>query len=441
LDTETTPVNSGNGDYTTATGFVLNHAGTYYWTASYGGDSDNNRSEERRGGEERGVVAKNSPALSKTQLPAAGAIGATYKDTAHLTGGAAPTGTITFKLYSNNDCTGLLHSETAAVAGNGDYTTATGFVLNHAGTYYWTASYGGDSDNNAAAETSCTAEPVVVAKNSPALSTRSEERRVGNGGSYKGTADQTGGDGPTGWNTFKLYSKNDCSAMLHREAVSVAGHGDYTTATGFVLNHAGTYYWTASYGGDSDNNAAAETSCTAEPVVVAKNSPALSTTQNPASGNVGDTYNDTAHLTGGAAPTGTITFKLYSNNNCTGLLDTETATVSGNGDYSTPNGFQINSSGVYYWVASYSGDSDNNGFTSGCADEPVAVNAANIQIVKTADAAQVNAGDDIGFKMTVWNSGNGDAKGVTLTDVLPTNPGLNWVVADQGTGWSSPCSI
>src|SRR5437773_6006675 len=108
---------------------------------------------------------------SRRLLSGSGAIGATYKDTAHLTGGAAPTGTITFKLYSNNDCTGLLHSETATVAGNGDYTTATGFVLNHAGTYYWTASYGGDSDNNAAAETSCTAEPVVVAKNSPALST------------------------------------------------------------------------------------------------------------------------------------------------------------------------------------------------------------------------------------------------------------------------------
>jgi uncharacterized repeat protein (TIGR01451 family) len=175
--------------------------------------------------------------------------------------------------------------------------------------------------------------------------------------------------------------------------------------------------------------------------VVAKNSPEVSTTQNPAAGNLGDTYNDTAHLTGGASPTGTITFKLYSNDDCTGLLDTETTSVSGNGDYSTPNGFQINSSGVYYWVATYSGDSDNNGFTSGCADEPVAVNAANIHIVKTADAAQVNAGEDIGFTLTVYNDGNGDAKGVTLSDTLPTNAGLDWSIDAQGAGWNSTCAI
>ena len=53
--------------------------------------------------------------------------------------------------------------------------------------------------------------------------------------------------------------------------------------------------------------------------------------------------------------------------------------------------------------------------TSGCNDEPVVVNPAAIQIVKTADAAQVNAGDQIGFTMTVYNTGSGDAKGVTLT--------------------------
>ena len=35
--------------------------------------------------------------------------------------------------------------------------------------------------------------------------------------------------------------------------------------------------------------------------------------------------------------------------------------------------------------------------------------------MKTADAAQVNAGEQIGFTLTVYNTGTGDAKGVTLT--------------------------
>ena len=45
---------------------------------------------------------------------------------------------------------------------------------------------------------------------------------------------------------------------------------------------------------------------------------------------------------------------------------------------------------------------------------------ADIKIVKTADAAQVNAGEQIGFTLTVYNTGTGDAKGVNLSDPLPT---------------------
>ena len=69
------------------------------------------------------------------------------------------------------------------------------------------------------------------------------------------------------------------------------------------------------------------------------------------------------------------------------------------------------------------------------------INAADIHIVKTADAAQVNAGEQIGFTLTVYNTGSGDAKGVTLTDTLPTNPGLDWSIAGQGAGWGGTCAI
>jgi uncharacterized repeat protein (TIGR01451 family) len=44
--------------------------------------------------------------------------------------------------------------------------------------------------------------------------------------------------------------------------------------------------------------------------------------------------------------------------------------------------------------------------------------------------------------MTVWNNGAGTARDVTLTDTLPTNPGLSWTIASQGSGWgSNGCSI
>src|SRR5437764_1432823 len=67
----------------------------------------------------------------------------------------------------------------------------------------------------------------------------------------------------------------------------------------------------------------------------------------------------------------------------------------------------------------------------------ICVKAPAIHILKTADAATVNVGQQIGFTMTVWNAGIGDAHGVTMSDVLPTNAGLSWSIASQGAGWNS----
>jgi len=69
------------------------------------------------------------------------------------------------------------------------------------------------------------------------------------------------------------------------------------------------------------------------------------------------------------------------------------------------------------------------------------VPTASIQIVKTADAATVDAGNAIGFTITVYNTGSGDAQGVKLSDQLPDNAGLSWTVDAQGTGWDGTCAI
>ena len=72
-------------------------------------------------------------------------------------------------------------------------------------------------------------------------------------------------------------------------------------------------------------------------------------------------------------------------------------------------------------------------------DASVTCQTPLIHIVKTADASPVNAGTSIGFTLTISNSGPGTAHGVTVTDTLPTNGGLSWVV-DGGTAQST-CSI
>ena len=71
---------------------------------------------------------------------------------------------------------------------------------------------------------------------------------------------------------------------------------------------------------------------------------------------------DSATLTGGLTPTGTITFDLYAPRGVDGR-DTEVVTVSGNGTYTTPAGYTLPTTGTvigtYQWVASYSGDVNN----------------------------------------------------------------------------------
>src|SRR5204862_83283 len=51
----------------------------------------------------------------------------------------------------------------------------------------------------------------------------------------------------------------------------------------------------------------------------------------------------------------------------------------------------------------------------------------NIHITKTADDATVNSGGQVGFTVTISNTGNGAATGLSFTDDLPD--GLSWSIS------------
>jgi uncharacterized repeat protein (TIGR01451 family) len=65
----------------------------------------------------------------------------------------------------------------------------------------------------------------------------------------------------------------------------------------------------------------------------------------------------------------------------------------------------------------------------------VAVSPAHLTVAKTADASTVSAGSQIGFTVTLGNTGDATATGVSVTDNLPAASGVNWAVA-SGSGWS-----
>src|SRR5207245_2459994 len=83
---------------------------------------------------------------------------------------------------------------------------------------------------------------------------------------------------------------------------------------------AGTYYWQASYAGDGNNNAFTSGCKDAnEQIVVSPASPQITTVAHPNTGTAGvaGTFGDTATFDNTAvAPTGDVTFTLYSDSNC-----------------------------------------------------------------------------------------------------------------------------
>jgi uncharacterized repeat protein (TIGR01451 family) len=266
---------------------------------------------------------------------------------------------------------------------------------------------------------------------------------------------------PTGTISFFLCNPSEVTSggcvsggtQVGGAVTIAAGSATSANASGSLTATVGKYCWRAEYTPDADGSnfyvAASHTNNDTECFTVIKASPSISTTPSETSGSVGDLLNDSASLTGGSNfdGTGTITFNLYgpSDPNCDGTpAYTETVTADHNSppDYATSNStVTADTAGTWNWTADFSGDGNNNPASSGCGEESVVINGASIHILKTPDATQVNAGDQIGFTLTVWNDGAGDAKGVTLTDVLPTNPGLSWSVDATGAGFGSSCSI
>jgi uncharacterized repeat protein (TIGR01451 family) len=160
---------------------------------------------------------------------------------------------------------------------------------------------------------------------------------------------------------------------------------------------------------------------------------------------------DTATLHGAAsAVKGSVTYTLYSDANCTQAVGTSTKTINGtsdgNGDLVLPSSdpVTVNTAGTYYWTAAYSGDTNqggqNNAATSSCGAEVLTAVAPALSITKTADAANVSAGDPIGFTVSVTNNGQGTANNTTINDPLPGGPGVSWSISPAYSG-PGTCSV
>ena len=188
-------------------------------------------------------------------------------DTATLSGGTNDaTGTISFKLYSDANCTVQVGSTvTKTVAGNGVYVSPA-IVVSATGTYHWIASYNGDT-KNVGTTSACGApneNPVVNPRPTTLTTNAGGPFLLGADGTValSDTATLSGGtSGAGGTITFMLFSDSACSSQVGTNvtvAVNGADGKNYTSPP-ITVNTAGTYYWVASYGGDSKNAASSST--------------------------------------------------------------------------------------------------------------------------------------------------------------------------------------
>ncbi len=214
-----------------------------------------------------------------------------------------------------------------------------------------------------------------------------------------------GGLTPTGSATFALYGPGNATGTGTNLVAGLSGFvdvalsGGKATSAGYTTTHAGTYNWVASYSGDANNDPAAGIAGD-EQVVISEGiglaQPSIRTTPNPASATAGATLKDSATLSGGQSPTGSIIFKLNDPNGAVAYTETVNVTV-GNGTYSTPTGHVAVLAGMWHWKAAYSGDANNKPVAGNAADESVTVIATGGVLAATgavlADTGSTPAAD------------------------------------------------
>jgi hypothetical protein len=173
------------------------------------------------------------------------------------------TGTVTYSVYSDNKCETLVTEAGTVEVIEGSIPSSSPETL-PAGTYYWRASYRGDANNEASTST-CGSEIEVVTKPSAATPTSTSTSLSGGAQSGPsitvndgtGVTDQATLSGEdvgtaTGSVAYHVFADAACTSEV-TNAGTVEVTAGSVPASNSVTLPPGTYYWQATYSGDSGN--------------------------------------------------------------------------------------------------------------------------------------------------------------------------------------------
>lgn len=326
--------------------------------------------------------------------------------------GAIPTGTV---YVTAGDCSvGPLHSGPLDANGRAVFTAPASGPF----TYNYLACYVPASDRFARSQSvpqrydvirNATTTTLHISPPSPAI--------VGQQLTFTVTVTSASGATPSG----SVYvTGGDCSvAPLYIGPLDANGNAVFTApASGpFTYNYVACYL-------PANDRFAPSSSPPQQYVVMNKATPTISTQASPG-GMVGTPVRDVATLSAGRNPTGTVTFRLFSDSACGAQVFTSTNALSGS--TATSGWFTPAAPGTYYWTAAYSGDAANNAVTSPC-------NAPNESVVISSFApppfTRTVTGDFVG-PLTVNAGESVLINGARVVGPVAVNPGGSLSVVDS----------
>jgi hypothetical protein len=184
----------------------------------------------------------------------------------------------------------------------------------------------------------------------------------------------------TGKISYAVYKDSSCKELVAKAGESEFKEGKVPASEEKTLEGGKTYYWQAHYGGDS-LNAESTSACGAE-VLSVKAATSVSTSLSGESKSgaeitvlEGIGVKDKATLSGtnSATATGKVKFKIYKDSECKELAAETEGSLSGGSAESAEQ--KLAGGIVYYWVASYEGDSLHQSSTGSCGSERLFVKA------------------------------------------------------------------
>lgn len=297
--------------------------------------------------------------------------GSKVKDKATLSGKNASkaTGKATYKVYSDNECKTLVTSAGEVTVSGESVPASSEEELEAGKIYYWQAHYGGDSKN---AESTSPCTEILTVKAKTTLSTKlsgeskeGEELTIleGSKAEDKVTLAGTNSSTATGKVLYKIFSDKECKTLVKEAGEVTVSSGSAPASSEEELEGGKTYYWQATYKGDSLHQESTS-SCGKEVLnVKAKTKLSLKLAGEGSEGEEitifgGEDAEGKATLSGTNSSTagGEVVYDVYSEGECKALVTAAGEVTVSSGTVPVSSEEELEAGQTYYWQATYKGD-------------------------------------------------------------------------------------